>query len=46
MAFNFPTNASKSFINGNCHSNKRINHAKVMFDNKVPIRPTWVLPFG
>jgi hypothetical protein len=46
MAQNFPTNAPKSFINGNCHSNKSINHAKVVLDNKVPIRPTWALPLG
>jgi hypothetical protein len=38
VALNSFTNASSSFNNGDYHSNKGANNAKVVFDNNMPIR--------
>jgi hypothetical protein len=46
VALNSSINTSRSFNNGNYHSNKSANHAKVMPNSNVLIKPTWTKPFG
>jgi hypothetical protein len=46
VALNSSTNTLKSFKNGDCHFYKGANHVKVVPNSIVPIRPTWIGPFG
>ncbi len=46
VALNSSINTSRSFNNGDYHSNKSANHVKVMPNSNVLIRPTWTRPFG
>jgi hypothetical protein len=40
---NSSKNISKLFKKGDWCSKRGANHAKVVFDNKVPMSPIWVL---
>jgi hypothetical protein len=46
VTLNFSNNVSKSLSKGDLCSNKGANQAKAMFNNKIPMSPTWVGPIG
>ncbi len=46
VALNFSRNASKSFSKGDWCSNKGVNQAKVVLDNKVLMSSTWTRQVG